>query len=312
MQKTLKIAITGGSGFVGQHLLEDMGHSNYTLRIITRNASKKTVHLPAGSEIVEADLTNYQSLLKAFEGMDVIVNIAAEVRDQNLLAETNISGTQNLIKAAIENNISKIIHLSSVGVVGMQYNNSSIIVDEETKCYPKNEYERTKLESEKLLIEASKKNNFQLTILRPTNIFGERHPFNALLHLIKHINSQKITVCTDSATVNYLYVKDLTQLIIKLIDDPKGQGVVNVGESMTLSSFIKSIASELGKKTNIISAPQFLINFSDVLGIKKLRSVSNRVVYNDGKLIIFYEYPYGLKNGLKRTIAYYKNKNLLP
>lgn len=312
MQKTLKIAITGGSGFVGQHLLEDIGHSNYTLRIITRNASKKIDYIPSGSEIFEADLTNYKSLLKAFEGMDVIVNIAAEVRDQKNLTETNISGTKNLIKAAIENKVSKIIHLSSVGVVGMQYSNSSITVDEKTECNPKNEYERTKLESEKLLIEVSEKYNFQLTILRPTNIFGERHPFNTLLHLMKHINSQKTTISTNLATVNYLYVKDLTKLILKLIEDQKGYGIVNVGDSMNLNSFVKNIASELGKKANIVSSPPILINFIEILGIKKLRAVSNGVNYTDEKLKTFFQYPYGLQNGLKRTIAYYKKQKLLP
>lgn len=311
MPKILKIVVTGGSGFVGQHLLEDIAHSNYTLRIITRNVSKKIDHIPPGSEIIVADLTNYDSLLKAFEGMDVIVNIAAEVRDNKRLIETNISGTKNLIKAAMESKISKIIHLSSVGVVGMQYSNSLITVDEKTKCDPKNEYERTKLESEKLLTEASEKYNFLLTILRPTNVFGERHPFNALLHLFKHVNSQKITVCTNHATVNYLYVKDLTKLIIDLIEDPKGYGIVNVGNPMNLKSFVKSIASELDKKANIVPAPQFLINFSDMLGIKKLRAVSNGVTYTDEKLKTFFQYPYGLQNGIKRTINYYKDQNLL-
>ncbi|MCX6295900.1 MAG: NAD(P)-dependent oxidoreductase [Bacteroidetes bacterium] len=311
MKRPFKIAITGGSGFVGQHLLAGLSSSSHFFRIITRDLSKKINNIPLNSEIVNADLTNYDSLKKAFEGIDIIVNIAAEVRDQKQLAETNISGTKNLIKAALENKVSKIIHLSSVGVVGMQYSGSACIVNEGTGCDPKNEYERTKLESEKLLLEARNQNNFLLTILRPTNVFGEHHPYNALLHLINHINSGKITLCSKSSMVNYVYVKDLTNLIRLLIDDEKEYGIINVGDSQELPSILKCIAVDLGKKANILILPQFLFNFSEMVGIKKLRSISNHVIYNDGKLKAFFYYPYGFQNGLKNTIEYYKFQNLI-
>jgi nucleoside-diphosphate-sugar epimerase len=260
---------------------------------------------------LKADLTNYDSLKNAFDGVDIIVNIAAEVRNSQKLEETNISGTKNLIKAAIENKISKIIHISSVGVVGMQYSNSSIKVDEEARCFPKNEYEHTKLESERLLIEASQKYNFQLTILRPTNVFGEYHPFNALLNMMQYVNAEKVVFKTSNAIVNYLYVKNLTALIIHLLNDPHSKGIVNVGSSDSLKHFAESISQCLNKKSKLINIPQFLINFIDTIGIKKLRPISNRVIYNDEKLKTFFKYPYSLQSGIERTIACYKNQILI-
>ncbi len=305
------IAITGATGFLGQHLLEDFDLSGYTLRIITRNASKKPTTTPPGSEIVEADLTHYDSLKKAFKDVDSIVNIAAEVRDQQQFEETNVRGTQNLTDAAIENNVSKIIHTSSVGVVGRQYSHLPIMVNETTTCFPKNEYERTKLASEKILIEARKKNDFLLTILRPTNVFGERHPFNALLNLMNTIHSKKKIITTRSSMVNYLYVKDLTKLIVQLIADEKEHGIVNVGEAKKLQLFATAIASQLGGNVKIFQAPQSLINLAEMVGIKKLRAISNCVVYDDAKLKTFYRYPFGVENGLKRTIEFYKNQQLI-
>jgi nucleoside-diphosphate-sugar epimerase len=310
MPQPLKIVITGATGFVGRHLLEDIDPSKYTVRVITRNKEKKII-VPAGSEIMEADLNNVNSLKKAFEGMDVVVNMAAEVRDEKKLEETNVGGTQNLIHAALSTNVSRIIHLSSVGVVGMQYSNVPIIISEDSACFPKNEYERTKLASEKLLIEAHKQNKFRLTILRPTNVFGEHHPFNALLHLINHINSGKTTACTRSATVNYVYVKDLTSLILQLVSDEREYGIVNVGSSCNLHSMMNMLSEELHKKKNIISAPQFLVNFIELTGIKKLRALSNRVVYSDEKLKTFYKYPYGIEKGLKRVISFYNEQDLI-
>lgn len=305
-----KIVLTGATGFIGRHLLEDIDAVPFKLTAITRG-NKKINNLPANASVIQADLNEYHSLKKAFEGIDVVINTAAEVRNADKLTETNIQGTKNLIRAAVENKVSKIIHLSSVGVAGAQYNNSCLNVDESYKCSPKNEYERTKLESEKLLLHAAEQNCFSLVILRPSNVFGEDHPFNALLNLISHVNSGKLVLHSPDAVVNYVYVKDITKLMIRLINDEQNRGVLNAGYSLKLDVFIDLLAAELGKKANKKKIPQFLINFIELLRIKKLRSVSNAVVYDDSKLKSFYDYPYGIKKGIERTINYYKEQNLV-
>lgn len=311
MDKPLKIALTGASGFIGRHLLEDIDSSDLELYLITRNAAKPIKNAPVGSRIIEADLVNYDTLEKAFIGIDLIINIAAEVRNNAKLIQTNITGTENLIKAAVKNKVSKIIHISSVGVVGKQYSSTSIIIDENTVCHPVNEYERTKSISEKLLQEAQKQSNFKLVILRPTNVFGEYHPFNALLHLINHVNSGKTMICTSSAIVNYIYVKDLTSFIIKLIKDEKEYGIINVGYSCKLTTFIKILTDELNKKSSVLILPQFIINLIELTGIKKFRSISNCVVYSDEKLRINYKYPFGIENGITKVVGYYREKKLI-
>src|ERR1035437_7089710 len=245
MEKVLKIAVTGAAGFIGQHLLEDISPGQFSLRVITRNASKPLRVLPVDCEVVEADLLNFHSLTKAFDGVDVVINIAAEVRNANMLVQTNIEGVKNLISAAVEKGVKKIIHISSVGVVGMQYGNVRQIVDEEAECFPKIEYERTKLESEKLLIEARKKHNFILNILRPTNVFGEYHPFNALLNFMSYTSNNKPMVGTSNAMVNYVYVKDLTALILQLVKDDREYGILNVGSSSSLIDFSSLISQSL-------------------------------------------------------------------
>lgn len=311
MNSSFKIAITGASGFIGQHLLEDIDFTKYSVRALTRNLDKKMRVSPATCEIAKADLRDYESLNNAFKGVDVIINIAAEVRNDKMFADTNIAGTQNLINAAIANKVSKIIHISSVGVVGMSYNKAETIVDENTNCLPKIEYERTKLESEKLLIEANKKNNFKLTLLRPTNVFGEYHSFNALLNLMQRIIAGKFIMYSNTATVNYIYVKDLTTIILKLIEDEKEYGILNVGCSEKLDTFLGLISDKFGIKNKRYALPQIVFNFIGVFGIKKLNMVSNHVIYDDGKLQKSFQYPYGLAKGIERTILFYKQKQFI-
>lgn len=312
MEKTKnKIVITGASGFIGRHLLQDIDTSLFDIRLITRDVKKKINGIPEGTEIVEADLCNIDSLQKAFSGIDIVINCAAEVRNVSQLERTNILGTKNLIQAAIDNGVSKIVHLSSVGVVGAQYSASFFNVDEQAICAPKNEYERTKLESERLLIEAKKQHHFSLSILRPTNVFGEYHPYNALLNLITKINNEKTLPYTSDAFVNYVYVKDLTRLIIEVAMSDKERGIVNVGSSLKLEDFLVMIAKELGKKSHKIQISNVIIQLIALFGIKKLHAISNVTIYDDSKLKSFYTYPFGLEKGIASTIKHYKEQNLV-
>ncbi len=312
MNQKLKILITGATGFIGQHLLEDLDADKYIISIITRDKSKPIRYLPHHCNIFEADLLDVESLKVAMKNQDVLINLAAEVRDNYKLFSTNISGTKNLIEAIKLSEIKHIIHLSSVGVVGKSYNSSILNVDETTICTPQNEYERTKHISEQLLFETfGKINSFNLCILRPTNVYGEFHPFNALLRMINHIQSGKILALKKNAIVNYVYVKDITSFICKTIENPIETGVYNIGEAETLESFFKTISKLLKLKLKLILIPLIIVRFAQFLGLKKLNPISNCIIYSDNKLKSSFTYPYGNLEGLNRTIIHYRKLKLL-
>jgi nucleoside-diphosphate-sugar epimerase len=311
MNQKLRIVITGATGFIGQHLLEDIDAEKNAITIITRDKNKAVRFLPHNSLVVEADLLNVDSLKSAFKNQDVLINLAAEVRNIEKLAQTNIAGTQNLIEALTQSEIKQVIHLSSVGVVGKSYSNSILNVDETTICTPQNEYERTKFISENLFLESRNNNSFKLTILRPTNVYGEYHTFNALLRLMKHIETGKSLAYQKGAMVNYVYVKDLTSLICNLIENKEEYGVVDVGGAEVLETFLSVIAKKLNVRLKSIIIPSILIKFVQILGINKLNPVSNKVTYSDKKLSSFYTYKFGADEGLKRTIEHYRKIKLL-
>lgn len=305
------ILITGASGFIGQHLLEEIDTTIYNLFIISREPEKKLNTQTINCTVIKADLTNYDSLLVAFKNIDIIVNIAAEVRNDALLEKTNVLGTQNIVQAAVENKVQKIIHLSSVGMVGAQYNGIKTIVDEESICYPKNNYEKTKHKSEQLLLEACKAHKINLQVLRPTNVFGENHPLQAMKNVLNHINSNKLMIATKEACYNYVYVKDLTGIIVDLLSTTTESSTYNVGNSITIKDFTTFVQRELNKSGKFITVPKFIINLIRLFGISKFNPISNQVIYSDKKLRTIFEYRYGLEKGIKNTISYYKNLGVL-
>jgi nucleoside-diphosphate-sugar epimerase len=204
-----------------------------------------------------------------------------------------------------------VIHLSSVGVTGYQYSNAKLIVDELSECYPKNKYEKTKLVSEELLLTAQQRIGFELDIIRPTNVFGEAHPYNALLSFMSYVKSGKPFIYSKNAQVNYLYVKDLTQLIITLLNENHQKGIINIGQSIELIDFYRQVQSVLQSKNLEIILPTVFIKLMNKLNFGKIETISNQVIYNDAKLLHFYKYTYGEFEGLKRTITYYKQLKLI-
>ena len=306
----IKIAITGASGFIGKHLIEDLDANFSDVILITRNKEKITQN-SKNFKIIEADLLNVDSLKLAFKNVDLVINLAAEVRDYHKIKQTNIQGTKNLIEAIEFCHVKKIIHLSSVGVLGQSYSNRKLILNEDEVCDPKNEYEKTKRISENIILEASKNENFELVILRPTNVFGEHHPFNAILNLMKHIQQKKIIVLDKKATVNYLYVKDLSAIICELISISPPFKIINVGSSDSLHDFLKMMAKELDSKLNLIFIPTFVVKLLNVMKINKLNSVTNKIVHDDLKLKSFFNYSFKNSIGIKNTIQFYEKNKLI-
>lgn len=307
----MNILITGASGFIGQHLLEMFDFEAHNVSVLTRNPDRVRRIQNESIKVIQGDLNDYASLEIALKNINCVVNIAAEVRDVSKLMITNVQGIKNLIQAMSHNNVKKVIHISSVGVVGRQYNLVPEKVDERTLPEPKNEYEKSKLESEKLFLEFEKESDVKLVILRPTNVYGEFHPFNAVLNLTKHIVKYRFVLTTKFAKVNYVYVKDVCTVILACIQSDKYKGILNVGHSEYLCDFSKSIAKEFKQNVKIVIIPIFFIRLLELLKIKKLRSVTNAVEYDSTIFQQILKDTNAHNNGLSVTINYFRSNKLL-
>lgn len=128
-------------------------------------------------EMEEGDLADVVAVSNALKDINVVINIAAELRDRSKFELTNVRGVENLIAGCIQNKVDRLIHLSSVGVIGMPFSKERIVFDEGAICRPQEGYEKTKYKSEQLLLQAEAKGHIRLCIVRPTNVFGEHHPY---------------------------------------------------------------------------------------------------------------------------------------
>jgi nucleoside-diphosphate-sugar epimerase len=199
-------------------------------------------------------------------------------------------------------------------VVGMQYSLTPISVDENTPCYPKNEYERTKLESEKIISNSK----IPFAILRPTNVFGDHHPRQALLGFFRRMKDGNSFPIKKDAVANYVYVRDVAHAIRFFLLNPTENKTVNIGETIPLKSLIEITSQQLAVGYKIKNIPALFFRAMEVVGYfgiqklkEKLRGISNCVEYKDEFMKKSIGYKYGFKSGINNSVTYYINQGLL-
>jgi dihydroflavonol-4-reductase len=124
------ILVTGGTGFLGSYIIQQLVEQGYNVRAIKRNSSRLPFYISADIldkvEWVEGDVLDVFSLDDAMKGIDIVIHAAAIVSfhqsDKSLMTQTNIDGTANVVNMALENNIRRFIHISSVAALGRTKN----------------------------------------------------------------------------------------------------------------------------------------------------------------------------------------------
>lgn len=164
------LGIIGGSGFIGTRLAQRLTESNTSFKILD---TIQSISFPKEWEY--CDVTDSISLKNGLKGISIIINLAAEHKDNvspvSLYYDVNVQGAKNICEAAQYHNIKHIIFTSSVAVYGFVEKET----DEDGVYNPFNHYGISKLEAEKVFNNWYKNHSDgSLFILRPTVVFGEK------------------------------------------------------------------------------------------------------------------------------------------
>ncbi len=159
------IALTGGNGFIGKHLMAELSKSSIQeVRVLSRNPNIKIPE--AGNfRVVIGDLADRHSIQALVDPGCTVINLAYSYSSS--MAD-NILCANNLAEVCAKSKVKRIIHLSTASVFGK---NTSDFIDEDSKCSPRSEYGINKYEIEQIF----RKNSicgYQLYTLRPTSVFG--------------------------------------------------------------------------------------------------------------------------------------------
>jgi nucleoside-diphosphate-sugar epimerase len=172
MQK--RIFITGATGFIGGRLAERLArHDGILVRGLARTPEKGRWLAELGVEIVQGDITDRESIRAAMQGCHMVYHCAAWVRETGTRSQVwaaNVTGTQNVVDAAIEAQVERFIHLSSCAVYGSP---QRFDIDETTPPRRKGDfYHDSKLEAEEIVFRAYREHGLPVVVARPSQVYG--------------------------------------------------------------------------------------------------------------------------------------------
>lgn len=165
--------VTGASGFLGSYLVKELIKHKVPVRAMVRKASSRHNLEGLDVEIVEGDLQNRESLLRATEGIQGVFHIAALFRQAGIpddqYSKVNAEGTRMLLDASIEQGVKRFIHCSTVGVLS---HIDSPPANESTPYKPGDIYQYTKMQGELIALDYFKSGKMPGVVIRPAMIYG--------------------------------------------------------------------------------------------------------------------------------------------
>ncbi|MCX6558778.1 MAG: NAD-dependent epimerase/dehydratase family protein [Candidatus Aminicenantes bacterium] len=167
--------VSGATGFLGGYLLARLRKKGFQVRALARKTSDVAGLVRAGCDIYEGDIMDRQSLLRAMVGQQLVFHTAGKVSDRGSRREfwqANVDGTANVIAACREAGVKRLIHLSSLTVLGLP--RSGARVDEQTPpaAALRDPYSASKLAGERLVREAHGSSGLETVVIRPGVIWG--------------------------------------------------------------------------------------------------------------------------------------------
>jgi UDP-glucose 4-epimerase len=266
--KHRKVVVTGGLGFIGSHLAERLTRDNEVTVVDDSSTGRldNVRHLlPEGLVLAEGDIATLD-LAKIFEGKDYVFHLAAlpsvqrSIRDPMRTHQANLTGTLNVLIAARDTGIKKVVFASSSSVYG---DTPTLPKSEDMSLNPKSPYAVTKAAGEMYCRVFEKIYGMKTVSLRFFNVFGPRQdpgsPYAAVIpRFIRAVMDGKPPVVFGDGeqSRDFTFVGDVVDACVKACEsDMTGAFNVACGRSITINRLVSLINELLGKDVRPLYAP---------------------------------------------------------
>ncbi|GAC1343829.1 MAG: NAD-dependent epimerase/dehydratase family protein [Myxococcales bacterium] len=247
----MRVLVTGGSGFLGSYVAEQLAEEGHVVRALVRPASDKQLleRLP-GVEFSSGAVEDPASLAVAMRGVDAVVHAAGLVKARRPadFVAVNTQGTKNLLQAALEEakGLRRFVYISSLAAVGPSPDGHPVPDDAEPR--PVTHYGRSKLEGERAVLAV--KDRLPVTVIRPPLIYGPRD--RATLAFFTSVKSGVLPLLGDGQnTLSVIYARDCAAACVRAIEarSPSGRTYfVDDGVVYVWKDALREVEKALGKR----------------------------------------------------------------
>ena len=273
-----KVFITGGTGFLGSYIIKELVEKGYSVRAIRRSNSRVpfyiSSHILDKVEWVEGDVLDVVSLEEWMEGMDIVIHSAALVSfrksERKEMYKVNVDGTANVVNAALEKNIKRFVHISSIAALGRKTDGSNV---NEEKKWEENKftthYSRSKYKAE-MEVWRGAGEGLNVVILNPSTILGFGDWNTSSCSMFKNVYEE---FGWYSRGVNgFVDVEDTAKATLLLMESNyTGERFIVNGDNWPFKKLLETIAEHFGKKKPGRKANNFI--FSVALVLENIKSL---------------------------------------
>lgn len=316
--KGKKVFVTGAGGFVGSHLVEELVEIGARVRALAHYNSRNDWGMLEDLdqcvfrevEVVTGDIRDGEAVKWMIKGQDVVFHLAALIgipysyvnpRD---VIETNIAGCLNLLLAALDSNIEKLVHTSTSEVYGTA---KYIPMDEKHPLNPQSPYAASKVSADQLALSFYRSFSLPIGIIRPFNIYGPRQSARAVIPnmMIQGLKGSRLKLGSTFPTRDLTYVKDAVRGFISFAKSDKTIGeVVNLGSGygVSISGLLDLIGRKL--KKDLKAKP-------DKKRVRPQKSEVDRLVADTSKARKLFRWnpQTELESGIEKTIDWFKQNS---
>jgi len=247
----MKVFVTGATGFIGTELVKLLIEKGHHPHCFVRNTSNKEKLEELGASFCLGDVTDKESIIRGMHGCDWVAHLANIYSfwepDKNIYTQVNVRGTQNVMEAALENNISKIAHVSTIGVYG-DHTDEIITEESEVGSTRFSEYSQSKLAGDLIAWDLFERKDLPLVVIYPTVVVGPNDPKPTGQYLINLLGGKVPAIAFNDVVFTFTDVRDVALGIIKALekDNNIGEKYIIGKEQITYGDFTSLICNTAG------------------------------------------------------------------
>ncbi|MCD6511977.1 MAG: NAD-dependent epimerase/dehydratase family protein [Thermoplasmata archaeon] len=313
----MNILVTGGSGFIGKYIVRELMKHGHDVWILSRKKIESNEY-----ESIQGDITDFESVRKAVRGMDAVFHNAAYAADwgkKEIIYRTNVGGSENVARAAMDEGIERLIYTSSAGVYG--FPDSMKKIDEESPKHPLNVYQKSKLMAEQLLF----KTPLHVSAVRPPLVFGAGG--HAVRVLLSSMEEGKLAYIGDGNNfVSIVHPEDVARcLYLAFRKDDEGRAFNVVSDVVRLKDFFDKLSSLMKIDAKMKRIPYPVAYMAGILNefMSEIRNkepkitrfrvktfATNRIISDErARKILGYVPKYSMKEIAEDMVAWYKTQS---
>jgi len=304
---TKSALVTGGAGFIGSHLVEELVSKDHKVTVLDNLSSKQTKISGAGFDIIEGDVCDLKRVMELTKDVNIVYHLAAVLgveyayQHPTETLEVEIMGTRNILEGMRKNDVKMIVYGSSSEVYGEP---TSLPINENDRTAPKSTYGVAKLAGERYCQAYSRAYGIECVILRYFNVYGPRQDDRFVIprFIRAALQGAPLGIFGDGNQIrDFTFVKDAVQLTVTAARADRAiDQILNVGTGVVTkaSDLAKLVLNVTGSNSSIVlkdfdqsNRPREIEVFNRVADIGKARQLG-------------YEPQISIRDGIAATISW--------